>query len=252
MGSRGSTQQSLPGWALDTAKSILGTGTSLVAPGSTLPRPQDILGLQQMPPGLFAQLAPFNPTQQQGMDYLTGSAAPSAQLAGTGAGQVASTLQGDYLNSNPYLDAAYQQASRGLVNQYQTAIAPSTIANAQKAGVGGGSAQYEQQLNDQFGLGTNLSDLAAQIYGGNYQAERGRQVEAAQMIPGLQGALAAPGQQLLGVGTLQQGQQQSALDIATQNAQLQQEFPYKTLGYLANLLGSATGGGGQVTATTSK
>jgi hypothetical protein len=259
MGSRSSTAQSVPPWALPYAQQLLRAGTDYVAPGATDPVTGKPLGtsnfpLQQMDPALQTQVAPFNSTQQAGIDYLTGSAGASAGLAGAGAQQVTDTLGGKYLSpdSNPYLNDTYNAAARGVTDQYKLATAPGLMAQAQQAGVSGGSAEGEMRQANQFSLGQNLSDLATQIYGGNYQAERGRQAQAGGEVPALQGAIAAPGQQLLGAGTLGQSQTQAELDAAQGNAQLKQAFPGTLLSYFGNLLGSATGGGGQTVAGTSK
>jgi hypothetical protein len=210
--------------------------------------------LQPMDPAMLQQVAPFNATQQAGLQYLGNSAVPEALLAGQGANELSRTMGGAYLSpdTNPHLDATYGSASRGLVDQYRMATAPSLMAQAQQAGVSGGSAEGQQQAFNQYGLGQNLSDLATQIYGGNYQTERGRQLSALGMVPGAQTALAVPGQQLLGAGTLEQGQAQTELDVSRQNAELQQEYPYHLISYLTNLMGGVTGAGGTTTAGTSK
>lgn len=263
MGSRSQTSQSVPPWALPYAQGLLGTGTGLVAPGAVDPTTGSInpkylggglLPVSQLPPGMLQKVAPFNPTQQAGLDYLTGSAGQSAQLAGAGANQVQQTLGGQYLSpdSNPYLAATGDALTRALTNQYKLATAPSLMAQAQQGGNLRGSAFNEQQAANQFGLGQNISDTLAQLYGGNYEAERARQQQAVGMIPGVQGAIQAPGQQLLGAGTLQQGQTQTELDVARQNAELQTQYPFTILSYLGNLLGTSTGAGGVVTSGTSK
>ena len=251
MGSANTSTQSLPRWALPTAQKLLATGQGLVSPGA-----DEGLGytLGAMPPELLQQLAGFNPTQEQGMDYLTQGAGGSADLAGAGAQQLQQTLQGQYLSpeSNPYLQSTYNAAADAMTNQYQQAIAPSLMAQAQQGGVMGGSAMNEQQAYNQFSLGQNLSDLASQIYGGNYAAERGNQLAGLGMVGAGQQALAQPGQQLLGVEALQQGQTQAGMDVATQNAQTRQEYPYKQASWLGNMLGTATSGGGSVTSGASK
>lgn len=252
MGSRSSTQQSLPSWALPAAQKILATGEGLIQPGADNGHGYE---QPQAPSDLYQQVAGFDPAQILGMNYLTNQAAGGqADLANAGSSQLQQTLAGMYMNpeSNPYLENTYQAAARGLTNEYQMATAPSLLAQAQQYGVAGGSANDMQRQYQQFQLGQSLSDLAANIYGGNYQNERNRQAQAVGQVGAAQGALASPGQTLLGVGTLGQGQTQAELDASTANAALREEYPYKKLSYLANLLGAATTGGGQVTAGTSK
>lgn len=120
-------------------------------------------------------------------DYYSGSTvvAPSAetQLAqnlqlqrglqgneavNAGMGQVASTARGDYLNSNPYLDRAFNQAADAVRNQVS-----SQFSGAGRYGSGLHKGTAEKAYND----------LATQIYGGNYAQERNRQLTAAGLAP---------------------------------------------------------------------
>lgn len=112
---------------------------------------------------------------------MSGIGATSGMLGNTanwGVNQLDSTLSGQYLNpgTNPYLNATYDQAAGKVAQQYSTAIAPGLAAGAQRAGQFGSSAMNEAMLMSQGQLGNTLNDLATNIYGGNYQQERGRQL----------------------------------------------------------------------------
>lgn len=254
-----STTTSLPAWIQPIAQQYLQTGLGLVSPGNPLSAPGGLgtgtpgaANLGQYNPAMNVNVAPFTPAQMGGMNYLTGAAAPvSANLAGTNAGMLGATESGAYLGpgANPWLDQTYGAASRGLVNQYLMATAPSAMVGAQQGGVGGGSADRQNQAFNRFNLGTNLSDLATNIYGQNYQLERTRQLQAANLVPGAQGALVQPGAIDLSVGAQQQGQQQAQLDAATRNAIAKQQYPYQLLSFLASLSGQAGGGTGTTSAT---
>ncbi len=253
-----STTTSLPTWLQPIMQGVLGTGAGIVSPGSQFAKPGGLgpgspgaQALAPYDPAMNVSVAPFTGTQTGAMNYLTGAAAPaSAGLAGNEAANLNSTLSGNFLNpdTNPYIKSTYDAASRGLVNQYQMATAPGAMVSAQQAGVAGGSADQQNQAFNRFNLGTNLADLAAQIYGGNYAQERTRQLQAAQLTPSAQGALAQPGALGLAVGGLQQGQSQAERDAATRNAVSATQWPYQTLSYLASLAGQAGGGTGTTTA----
>lgn len=103
--------------------------------------------------------------------YLSGAAANASQLYGQG-NYVApvqrsaidygtNVLAGNYLNSNPWLDATFNHAAGAVTNQVQSAF---------------GMAGRNPRGTDAAGYAREgYNDLATQIYGGNYQAERDRQ-----------------------------------------------------------------------------
>ncbi len=199
----------------------------------------------QYDPRLNLQVAGFNPTQQQAFGNILGTAGGQAQqLTGAGATQLEQTLSGQYLNpsTNPYLAETYQQAARGLTDEYRLGTAPSTQVDAMRAGAYGGSAYAQEADAQRFGLGQNLANLATQIYGGNYQQERGNQLQALGMVPSQVQGQFIPGQQQLGVGTIEQQQQQLANQIAQQNALQQVQYPYQQLQqYIQALQGLSPG-----------
>jgi len=252
MGSRSSSVSSLPKWALPTAQKLLASGENLVSPGSA--EGKITYPIAPMDPALEAQLAPFTSTQQAGISALQGTALPSLGLAFGGANELQKTLSGAYLNpqTNPYQTAWFNAMVDPVVKNYSAAVGPGNIVAAQQGGVAGGSADRQNQSLAQYGLGRNLADMATQSFGKAYDTERGIMANAPAQVGALQAALGAPGQQLLGAGTLEQGQQQAGMDIGTQNAQLRQQYPYAQQSYLTNLLGNVTGAGGVTSAGTSK
>jgi hypothetical protein len=235
---------SLPKWVIPYAQRFLSGYNGLVfnSDGS----------VKQMPSSLNQNVVPFNQNQKNALQMITGTTPLSGQLAGGGAQSLYSTLAGQYLNpqTNPYLDATYQAAAKPMVQQYQFATAPGNMAAAQHAGQMGGSAYNETNLLNQYGLGSNLSDLAANIYGGNYQAERGRQAGAQAYLPGTTANMYAPAQNLLGAGAYQQQQDQYAENTRFGNALRSQEYPFALLSGFGGALGQASGGTGSSSSTS--
>lgn len=91
---------------------------------------------------LYGQGNYVAPIQQSAIDYGT------------------NVLNGNYLNSNPYLDATFNRAAGAVTNQVQSNF---------------GRSGRDARGADAAGLATDkYNDLANQIYGGNYQAERDR------------------------------------------------------------------------------
>ena len=100
---------------------------------------------------------------------------PYAPLLGTGAGNLAQTSSGAFLNSNPYLDQTFDSASNRLKQNFTDTVMPNIGAQFGMSG-GAGSALHQELAAKAGGQFTDsLSNLASQIYGGNYQQERGRQ-----------------------------------------------------------------------------
>lgn len=123
--------------------------------------------------------------------YLTGAAGQASQLYGQGnyvapVQQAAidygtNVLSGNYLNANPYLDATFNKAAGAVTNQVQSNFG---LSGRNARGID--AAGFAQE---------GYNDLATQIYGGNYQAERARQQ---QIVPyaGQLGSYTNPGQSL--------------------------------------------------------
>lgn len=146
-----------------------------------------------------------SPYTQAGMNSLWGGSLGMQQLAGTANGQ--------YLNSNPYLDSMFGAATRGLNTQYNNQVMPGVNATFGSGGRTGSNAHQTalDMANQQYG--NSVGDMAAQIYGGNYQSERDRQLSASTGLGSLGTSLAGAygslgqqnfGQQLAGAGLGQQ------------------------------------------------
>lgn len=153
----------------------------------------------------------MSPESQQAIDMTTAR----ANQGTPGADLYQKTLDGGFLNSNPYIDATYNMA-----------------ADKVKAGVGSqfeGAGRYGSGANQDV-LGQNLGNLATQIYGGNYNQERQRQQEALGMAPMMQGA---------------DYNNIAALAAAGKTKEGYADQPYSNLSRYAGLLGSVLGAGGQ-------
>ena len=122
-----------------------------------------------------------------GQNALTQLTTPGAtNMAGLqGMTTLGATANGSMLNSNPYLDSMFGQASRQLTNNYQNVVNPSINATFGGAGRTGSNAQTGA-LGDAAGqYGDSLAGLASSIYGGNYANERQNQLGAANSLSNL-------------------------------------------------------------------
>lgn len=167
-------------------------------------------------PAVFAgdRVAGFTPIEQQAQLLTAQRAAAGDPTVQQAQGLLNSTLQGDFLE-NPFLQNQIDSAIQGAVNQ--------TTSQYARGGRLGSAA---------FGsaLGSGITGAAAPILAQAYDAERGRQMQAAGMAPQLAQQRYADLAALQGVGAeqrqMQQAQIQAQQDFinelnAAQQAQLQ-------------------------------
>jgi hypothetical protein len=110
----------------------------------------------------------------------------AAQNANPAYSSLGLTADGGYLAGSPFADAAYNKAADAVTRSFRTAVSPAI--DGRFAMTSGGSTSGAR-LNDtsiaEDSLGRTLSGLATDIYGGNYQAERDRQLSAANSLGSL-------------------------------------------------------------------
>ena len=186
-------------------------------------------------------VSPFSANTQAGLKDIAATARAGTPVAGSAQTQVNDTLQGDYLNSNPYLDAMYNQAASAVTRNYSEAVAPSLQANFGLAGRGG-SNSYRNALNSsQQQLGEQLSGMAANIYGGNYANERQNQMQAANMAPQTAQLNYYDASQLLNAGGMQDTYNQNVLNDKVNRFNQQQNRPWDALGRYNQMINGTYG-----------
>lgn len=132
-------------------------------------------------------------------------------IQSTGSDQYLKTLQGGYLNSNPYLDDMYNRAARPMVRNFQEAVAPTIQGNFAKAGRYGSNQYNTAQGQAQDTLSRSLGEMATDIYGRSYESERARQNELIKGAPEYAQGDYLDAMRLAGVGG--QYEQQAGLDL---------------------------------------
>jgi len=187
------------------------------------------------------RVAGFGGDQLSAMDMARQQAMQSSPLFGQAQDQFSRTIAGDYLDpaSNPWLQKTFDFAANRMGDAYAKGTGASTNAMMGHSGVFGGSAHEDIKKDNELGFGLSLGNLATNIFGGNYQAERARQQQATQAMPQF-----AAGQQnygltnanaLLGIGQMQQGQDQRMLDDAYGRFAEAREHPYRQLDVYASM-----------------
>lgn len=187
-------------------------------------------------------VAPFSANTRAGLSDIAATAQAGTPVASSAQNQVNATLQGDYLNSNPYLDAMYNQASQAVTRNYSEAVAPSIQANFGLAGRGGSNAYGNALDSSQAQLGQQLGGMAANIYGGNYANERQNQMQAASMAPQTAQLNYYDASQLLNAGGMQDAFNQNVLNDTVNRFNQNQERPWDNLGRYSQMINGQYGG----------
>lgn len=224
----------LPTWAQPYAQQLLTRGTDL--------------SNQQMPVYGGQRSADMNQYQTAGMDMVKNRALNGSPEMQAGSQNLQSTLNGSFLNSNPYLDANVDRAAQSLTRNYQGAT-NNTDSMMARAGAFGGSAWQQAQEGNQRQLAQGLTDLNSSMYGQNYANERGNQMQALGMAPTYGNQAYTDAQQLQGAGQQQYAYDQQKLDDQQAYWNEQAQSPYKQLDVLGNTIRGAVGGGGTTSTT---
>jgi len=130
----------------------------------------------------------------QGMYELAKQGAPGIQNAGNMLGQ---TVQGDFLQGNPYLNNAINTAMRPAVRNFQSAVMPGLQAGWASAGRHGSPGMARAIGNATESLGRSLGDMATDMSYRNYTTERQNQMQAAGMMPAMNAAAYSPFERML-------------------------------------------------------
>lgn len=128
-----------------------------------------------------------------------------------------STMRGDYLSANPYLDAMFARAASPVTQQFTDVALPGISSMFSSAGRYGSGAQQDAMQRILGTYGRTLGDLSANIYGQNYANERQLQAQAAS------GADQTYGRERL--------MQQQATEMAPQTA----ATDWRNIGMLGNI-----------------
>lgn len=163
----------------------------------------------------------------QALGLLGQRALNGSPLVDAAQGQIQDTIQGQYLNSNPYLDATFDKAA-GKV---------SSAVNSQFNQAG----RYGSGANVGI-LAEKLGDVATDIYGGNYAKERQNQLQASTYAPTLASQDYIDLGQLQSVGASNDAYSQAKLDDQVSRFNFNQNAPFADLARYKGLIDGSYGG----------
>ena len=179
-------------------------------------------------------VVPFSPYTEQSLGMAANRAMTGNSAQKEANSLLTSTLKGDFLNSNPFLDKTFDLAA-GKVR--------SALDSQFNQGGTYGSSLHQGAMAD------NLGDLATKIYGGNYEQERQRQAQGMLFAPQLAEADYNDSQRLAQVGQSYEGQAGKFLQDSMNRYNFYQNAPYARLQQLSQLVNPAAQMGGTSTST---
>ena len=202
-------------------------------------------------------VVPFDPRTTEALGLMETRARAGSPLTTAGQQAVQSAATGELLSANPflsqdnpYLQSAIDSATSGLRRNYETVVEPGIDARFSGAGRYGSGLQAQAQSMAQQNLADQIGDVATQMafadYGaqrGAYDAERARQMQAAQLAPQMAALDYTDPAQLAQIGQAYEGQAASELQEDIDRFNLEQNAQKRALAdYMALVAGGQYGG----------
>lgn len=212
---------------------------------------QEATRLYQSPdiPQYFPGQTYIGPSQQTqaALQAAQQRAAVGNPLTPAAQSQALNTLQGGYLGGNPFFQGAFRGATQAAQTQYQDAV-QQALSNASRAGRYGSGAMGTALDRAGGAFATALTNTAGQLAYQNYADERARQQALIGAAPQLAQADYADINQMMNLGQIAEGYQQTALEDAINRFNFAQQAPYMKLqSYLSGAYGAPMGSVGSVT-----
>jgi len=157
--------------------------------------------------------------------------------------QLGNTINGNFLNANPYLQNQVQQAQGDLAQSYNQVQAPAWDKAMQSSGSFGNTGVMQAQGQAQDMLQRNMGRVASDMYGNAYNTERGYQQQAIGMAPSFAASDYNDANQLLSAGNQMQGFQQAQQNQNQAWYDQAQQYPIQRLNVMGNALGIGSTGG---------
>lgn len=198
------------------------------------------LSERQMPVYQGQRSADMNGYQTAGMNMTAARALGGSPEIAAGSQNITDTLNGAYLNGNPYLQSQINQGADSLKSNYFDATG-NTDATFARSGAFGGSAWQNAQQGNAKELATGLGNLENNMRFQNYGMERQNQMNALNPAMAYGNQAYTDAQQLQGTGQQQYAFDQQRLDDYQGMWSDQANSPYRQLDVLASGLSSAVG-----------
>jgi hypothetical protein len=193
-------------------------------------------------------------TTQTGLQALEQRASMGSPLTGAAQGQLQNTIQGGYLQGNPFFQGAFQPAAQAAESKFLSSLGNIGSA-ASKAGRYGSGAMNTMTQGASGQFAKTLADTAGALAYENYAAERGRQQAATMAAPAMAQADYGDIQNMLKAGQLREGYTAAQQQADINKFNFMQNQPQVNLtNYLSSVYGNPLGKvqqGGATAATPS-
>jgi len=189
-------------------------------------------------------VVPFSNQTETALSGMEQRAVNGNPLVGQAQDYTSGVLGGDFLNdNNPYLDTAYQAASRPLIESFNEDIIPGIQSGFGQSGRLGSGLQLRAQERAGQQMGQQLGDMAGKMAYQNYGDERNRMQQAGLLAQPLAEADYTDLSALRGVGAEREQMAGNFLQDDINRFMQQQTAPQDALArYMALVSGGTMGG----------
>ena len=194
-------------------------------------------------------VTPFSPQSDLALQLTAGRALQGSPLTGEAQNLGLNTLQGNYLNGSPWLDQMYDRGVGAMTRNFSDSVLPNIDSQFAGKGRYGSDLWSNQKDMAMDNLGRQLEGYATNLYGGNYDQERGRQMQAMSMAPGLAAQDYVDFGQLGNAGAMIEGKAQGLIGDQMNRYNFYQGEPDQRLSQYMNQIGGQYGGTTQGTQT---
>jgi hypothetical protein len=194
-----------------------------------------------------------SPSQQTqtGLQALEQRASQGSPLTGAAQGQLQNTIQGGYLQGNPFFQGAFNPAAQAAESKFKSTLGDIGSA-ASKAGRYGSGAMSTMQQGASGQFAKALSDTAGTLAYQNYDAERARQQQATMAAPAMAQTDYNDIQNMLKAGQMREGYTGAQQQADINKFNFLQNQPQQNLGnFLSSVYGNPLGRAQQSSGGTS-
>jgi hypothetical protein len=191
-------------------------------------------------------VVPMHENTTQGLEMQRQRAMSGDPTVQAAAGQVQGTAQGDYLNANPHLNQAIQNATQPIMQNFNESIIPGIQSGFSGAGRYGSGMQGFQQQRAGEAAGRQASEIAQNMSAQSYGDERNRQLQASSLAPQFGQESYRDAANLINAGSAFENQAGANLQEDINRFQQGQQAPKDALAQYMALVGGGSYGGSTV------